>query len=763
MFNGHRARLFTAIISAAAGLAASAAVQADATNTAVQSQVQTRAFNIPAGGLDQALNRFAQQAGVTLAANGALTAGKRSVGLRGTYSVPQALQTLLAGSGLRYRFTRADTLVLEEDQQQLGRLDSIVISGEKISRGIADTASSVSVFTELEARQTVTSTNAMLEGVSNVLSTEGTNYAPTVRGVDGTGPARGAMAFFAGSRTRLGMLVDGRPAEFNELVFGDSSLWDVDQVEVFRGPQSTLNGRNSIAGAVVVTTKNPTFYQEGAVKVTGGSLNHRQISGMYSAPINEDWAFRIAAEKKTKESFLDFEGYPGVPDADEYQSSMVRAKLLYEPQEGDFSHLITVNHQDHFGPQAEGVVRPFEDKVPDSPNTAIFNPRSTGVSMESSWVMDDTYTLENSVHYADINVKRRVPTVGRGNADIDTKTLLIEPRLKFELDNLYGFVGLHYYNADQDEFIDIFNSSYDDQTRSVAIFGETSFALTDATELTLGGRWEKETRKREGGNGPFVVNLDETYRAFSPKASLNVQLNPQWSVGAVVSKGFNGGGAGVTFEPPFVSYTYEPEKVWNYEAFARAELLDGRLFLSSNLFYSDYQDMQVPFNLGPSSIVIRNAESVESYGLEFDARWLPVPQLQLSAGMGLLKTQIKNFSNGGGTGLVGNELARAPALTADLGVLYRLQNGFEIGADARYSGSYFSDVANTERAKIDPHWILNMQAGYTHNDVRVFAFVRNLTDEEHVAFYRTVGATPATDLASLQQPRTFGLGVEMKF
>ena len=109
--------------------------------------------------------------------------------------------------------------------------------------------------------------------------------------------------------------------------------------------------------------------------------------------------------------------------------------------------------------------------------------------------------------------------------------------------------------------------------------------LSDNIELILGGRWEQEKRERLGGNLPFTVDLDETYSAFSPKASINVELDPSWTIGALVSKGFNGGGAGVTFEAPFVNYTYDDESVWNYEAFTRHEFTRWQVNCKMPMFF----------------------------------------------------------------------------------------------------------------------------------------------------------------------------------
>ena len=171
------------------------------------------------------------------------------------------------------------------------------------------------------------------------------------------------MAFFAGSRTRLAMLVDGRPAEFNELAFGDVSMWDVEQVEFYRGPQSTLNGRNAIAGAMVVTTKNPTFEQEGALRIIGGDLNNRQFAGMYSAPLSQDGPLELPLKRKAKTVILIMKTTLLLTMQENITLPHYVPSCCIKPSD-KFSNLITVNYQDYSAPQGEGVIYPFEEKIP---------------------------------------------------------------------------------------------------------------------------------------------------------------------------------------------------------------------------------------------------------------------------------------------------------------------------------------------------------------------------------------------------------------
>lgn len=159
----------------------------------------------------------------------------------------------------------AGTLRAQESSVPVGAgpvvLGPITVTGERVERTVAETPSSVVVVTgeELEGSPARDSVEEVLERIPNITS-EGTgNEAPTIRGVNSTGVLSGADAFLGGSRPRSTITVDGRPLSFNEYIFGTTSIFDLERVEVFRGPQTTAQGVNSIAGAVYVTTADPTF------------------------------------------------------------------------------------------------------------------------------------------------------------------------------------------------------------------------------------------------------------------------------------------------------------------------------------------------------------------------------------------------------------------------------------------------------------------------------------------------------------------------
>lgn len=735
-------------------------------------------FDIPAQPLADAIEAFGRVTGLEVGYRSEVAEGVTSPGASGDLTADEALRRLLEGTGLTYRFTSPTAVTIEPATAAGGdrsgpagpdtvTLAPVTVTGERVERPLAETASSVSVLDAgaLGQRPDLGSTNDALERIPNVTAAGTSNLAPAVRGVDGTGPAQGADAFFAGVRPRLNVQIDGRPTSYNEVVFGDGSLWDVERVEVFRGPQSTIQGRNAIAGAVVVKTKDPTYHPEASAQVVAGNQKSRQVSATVSGPIVDDQlALRLSFDRKTHQSYVHMGQVPGVEDPRDFETTTLRGKLLLEPDALDgFSALLTLTHAEHRGPQTESVVRPFDAHVSSYPPMPVFEPRSTGGVLETKWALSERLTLENTASVTDILVTRRA-LPGDGNVDLDAIEVAEEPRLRFSGfgGRLDGLLGLYLFHAEQEETIDLFGGgAFDDRTTTAAVFGEATIAVFERVDLTLGGRLEEERRRRVGADGPFAIDLDETYRVFLPKVGLAWHATDEVTVGAVVARGYNGGGAGFTYEPPFVSYTYDPEYVWDYEVYARADLAGGRLGLTANLFLSDYRDMQLPFDLNPDpaiwSFVVRNAERARTYGAELGVRWLAMPGLRLSAQIGLLETEITRYAE---SGLVGNELPRSPAFTADLGVHYRHASGVDLGVDARYTEAYYSDVLNAPRGKTDPYWVVGSQIGYSFSRARLFAFVENVFDEDGPVLLEP-GGTPDADVAYLLRPRTFGIGLAM--
>lgn len=650
-------------------------------------------------------------------------------------------------------------------------LDAVVVTAEKRDRSLQDTDTSAVVLdAQALDRRGINDSNEVLANIANVTSTGTSNFAPAVRGVDGTGPAQGADAFFAGSRARLNVQIDGRPASYNEVVFGTSSMWDVEQVEVLRGPQSTLQGRNAIAGTLAISTRDPTWTTEAGVRLLAGNHRRRQAAFYLSGPLDEQFAYRITGDFQTHRSFVEFTPYPGEIDPSDFSSRTLRGKLLFEPRalDGDLRALLTLQHVDAHGPQVVTEESPFGEHNADFPLMSTFAPRARSGILDIQWQLNDRLTFENLLAATDLYVERNAPP-GQGIARINADEYVLEPRLSLDQGDgrWSGVGGVYLFHAEQDEFIDFpVDSYFDDRIDTAAVFGEGTLALREDLDLTLGARYERETHSRRGGdsNGVLVqIDIDETYTAFLPKIGLAWHPDETWTLGVFAARGYNGGGGGITFEFPIVAYNFEPEYVRNYEAWFRARLAGGRVQLTGNLFYGDYRDMQLPFDLNPDpsiwSVVVRNADRARNYGAELGLRWLPVAGLQLYGDLGLLETEVTEYP---GSQIQGHEFASAPTVTANFGFAWTGVDGLEASANARYSDGYYSSIENRPRGKTDPYWLLDAKAGYRVGHAYLFAYVDNLLDSE-TPLRLTPGATVADDVATLPQPRSYGLGLQLEF
>lgn len=655
----------------------------------------------------------------------------------------------------------------------------IVVTAELIQRPLRLTGTSVEVLTagDIASRPALDTVRDLLKSVPNITLVTGTGKAPTVRGVDGTGPAENANAFFAGSRARLSWRIDGRPASYNEIVFGDFGLWDLDRVEVLRGPQSTLVGRNAIAGTVVVDTHDPVFEWKGAAQLAAGNYDQRRASAMLNVPITKDSvALRLAADFYRRDSATHYEAYPGVDNPGEVRSLTLRGKLLLAaPSNPDLRAIVTVAHSDYRGPNGEIIVRPFESRNSNFPRQPVHEPRTTSVSAAVTVPLGSGFSYEGFASYTDFHFRRRaVPN--SSNATISTNEYIIEPRLRYAGEGgLSAVAGVYLYRARQREFIEFISAqNFRDRSDTVAVYAEGVIPIGDSFDLSLGARYEHEKRRRHGGDATGMlarISADASYDAFLPKIGLTWHPDDKTAFGLQLSRGYNAGGGGIAFAFPITNYEYAAEYVWTGEIFGRQQWANGKVRTTQNIFYSRYRDMQLPFDLTPNdtrdeAFVVRNAPRVETWGAELGIVADVMDGLSARANLGLLGTRVSRFP---GSGIEGNDLLTAPSVTASGGLNWR-RGGFDAGAALAYTGAYYTDVNNRPRGRTATRLVTDMQAGFTWSGIRLFGSVKNLFDND-AAVARYPGVSPAGgsgvdsdyDSAVLLQPRTFLIGIQAGF
>jgi iron complex outermembrane recepter protein len=536
---------------------------------------------------------------------------------------------------------------------------------------------------------------------------------------------------------------------------------------VFRGPQTTAQGVNSIAGAVYVTTRDPTYEPEADALALAGSRDQRRLAAAASGPIIADeLAARLAVESRRRESFVDFdppEDYGADPN--DLEADVVRGKLLWQPKAlPGLSTKLTFGRGRSEAPQTELVRRPFSRLQAANDDGAVFRTIATTGIHDLRYALGEGLVLSNRLSATDIDVTR-FAVEGQGDATIDGEDYVNETTLGFTGTGgwLSGVLGSYLQRTDNDEAIDLSDflgtGDFDDRAASVGLFGEATYEVTDRLDVTLGLRYQRDSQDREGALGPFVVDFDESFDAFLPKLAVGYDLTGNVRVGGIASRGFNPGGTTISFATGNQD-RFDEETVWNYELFVRSRFLDDRLGLNANAFYADYSDFQrstfTGFSpTGEPEFEIDNADKARSYGLELDAELLATDRLRLTGSLGLLDTELVKFSASADEDVEGTEFARAPDVTATAGAAYEILDGLTLAGQVRYSDGYFSDDDNVEEFETDSYVVADFRLSYEFRGVEAFAFVDNAFDEFYVL--SDFGS------ATVGQPREFGAGLRLRF
>ncbi|MEM8774671.1 MAG: TonB-dependent receptor [Pseudomonadota bacterium] len=516
------------------------------------------AIDLPAGPLQTSLVDLGEQLGVDVFASSNLVRGQMAPAISGTMSAEVALGRALAGSGLvanrgadgAYviserrvaedtqrrqpiaQVEEADDLLEEVDDPLVE--DTIIVTGTKQDRSLFDTQTSAEVFTEERfEREVAFDFDDIIQRTPNV-SSNGTTADITIRGINLQGAARGI-----GGGPTINIYVDGAPlTNFN----GIESLWDVDQVELLRGPQSTIQGRNALAGAIIINTKDPTYDFEASAQARIGNNNLRQYSAAISGPLIKDQlAARLAVD------FQDFEGdarQPVTGDPTEIQEGLtLRGKILAEPNA--ISGLRVDLQADYVDTEA-GNLNFIAFPVPaDDPSFDDFDPFGdinpggpTLVSVETirsvaridyevaPWlnlVGIGTYEdSDQSQIQGDLSDPVLFPF--NGNFVIDTEAYSGELRAEFEQGVWSGWVGGYYYTDESTSggetvfaisgFIPVVpDTSVGSATlftfterENYAFFGEVRYEPTDNWEFEFGLRYDNESFDQSSENTPLTVN-----------------------------------------------------------------------------------------------------------------------------------------------------------------------------------------------------------------------------------------------------------------
>jgi outer membrane receptor protein involved in Fe transport len=673
----------------------------------------------------------------------------------------------------------AGATVDDPSADQATRLDrppEIVVTGERLPRRLRDTPSSVVVVSQEQIEANGDDrVDQLLAAVPNIQPGSG-EEGPAIRGQDSTGLLRNLFAFLGGTRPRVTLQVDGRAVSYYEYVSGSSPTWDVGRVEIFRSPQTTTQGRNSIAGAIFVETLDPTFDWQGRGRLIAGGQHTRQASAMVSGPLVRDQlAVRFSGDLRRGQMASDMaDGIAGADiRRDDY--GIARLKLLFTPTALPGLRVETAYvHTRSQAPQFEAVAAPFAKRrfpVPERTNGVMrTNVDSLTARIEAPLGAKLISTVTLSGGDGDL---QRFALPGLGLTKVDNRDGSAEGIIRWAPSKPFQLlVGVHGVATRQRQSIDITGlgigvGGFRDRQESVGLFGEASWKPVPRLTVTAGLRYQRDHQDRVGsvGSGPrgIHVDYDERFSAWLPKLSAAFAVSEAVNAGVLIQRAYNPGGTSVSLLRR-VEDRFEAERLRNVEGFVRASFGEGRGTFAANLFHNKIRDAQrqlsvaVPV-LGGGVIFaseFANAPEATSYGLEAQVGWQWTRRLKMDGGIGLLRTRLERAILPTDPAL-GKDFQRSPRLSAVAAIDWRPTDRLRMTGQVRHHGGYFSDDANTPLRRIDASTMVNVRAAWEAGRSTLFGYARNTFNR----FALTCLFTPTFGTA--EDPREIGVGIDRHF
>ncbi len=815
-------------------------------------------FNVPEQRVDLALTQFAEQASITLLFPSDAVGDVIANRLVGEYSVSQGAEILLAGTKLIPTFKNMLVLniVLDSDRnngetvvnkprsiltrigavlagafigsnaiteepsgtnaQNQGVLEEIVVTATRRQENTQDVAMSINAFgsdrisdSRIEALSDIQFLTAGLKiGYAETAS------VITIRGI-------GQQQLVEGAETGAAVHQDG--IFLSNRLDQSKQLFDIERIEVLRGPQGTLYGRNATGGAINFITGEPSSEFDGGFSVTAGDYDLLQAEGHVSGPIAGDTLMgRFAFKTLGRDGYIDnlFDGQP----YDNIDVSSFRAKLKYEPtdrfslnltadysrEKGVIAPLIErLNHDVPGALEAVGAVIPaaagdLKSRLINHDEDGDGEVEIKGFSAQLIWDFDN-FTLKSSTGHRNTFITKtydvdfsQLDFARFGPSWVETTHWSQEFNLSSNSDGtLQWTAGLFYFDQENpnglsaythviitpDFFFNVPIEAANEllDTKAWAAYGEVDYHLNDQWKLTVGARYSDEEKEMKStltilGN-PQFEDVTDSWESFTPKVSLSYFQTDDVMWYATVSRGFKGGG----FLPFGFQDGFAPEKVTNYEVGVNSLLLDGRLRFNTSLFSMDYTDLQVfqvadlPGDDGGFITINRvtNAGETTINGAEIEVDWAPTDRLIFRANVSLLdatygELTLESLSGVGTESVEGNQQTGAPKRSINLSAQYEIPVGDWGAARALVEYAHQSRVyfvpTNELVASQDAYGQVNLRVLFDDAAERwqYALYIENANDEVIVA-HQNISNGGDWIQNSMLAPRTYGVSVSARF
>lgn len=575
-----------------------------------------------------------------------------------------------------------------------------------------------------------------------------------------------------------------------------ATLFDLERIEVLRGPQGTRYGANAIGGLIYAQSRLPTAEFNSRVELEAGEDNARSLGVALGGGLGDRAALRVSAHRHESDGFRR-NAFLGRDDTNGREETTLRSRLRWEPSDDWTVNLAALFVDVNNGYDAFAIDNSYT-MLSDKPGRDAQESFGASLRVEGIDVGGNTLTAITAYADSDIvfgfdadwgNAGSWAPVTYDfiSSSERRRQTLSQELRLASGEGTRLGtadwLVGLFVQELDESldtlnrgEYFDPgidFADSVDDRLSSryeatnLAAFGRIELPVGDATTLSAGVRVERRSTDYSDSGG-LVADPGETM--VGGELSLTRRLDAGSTLYATLARGYKAGGFNLGAAPEGAR-EFEQEGVWNVELGWRARGFDDRLSANVAVFASRRDDQQVRTSLqlvpgDPTTFVFLtdNAANGETYGLEADLRWRPAESLDLFLNLGLLDASFDEYVTPD-VDLSGRDQAHAPGYTFAAGGRYTHARGWFVQLDVTGKDAFFFDVSHDQRS--ERYELVNARLGFEAERWSATFWARNLTDELYAVrgffFGNEPPDFPPTLYTRLGDPRQLGVSLSLEF
>ena len=674
--------------------------------------------------------------------------------------------------------------------------DEIVVTAQRRDERLTDVPIAITAIpSNLLTRGGITQTSDLGLVVPGLnFAVQGAFAQPTIRGI-------GTLVTNPGADANVAIYIDGvyqSSQQGNLFTFNE-----IEQIEVLKGPQGTLFGRNATGGAITIKTLSPSFDPSAKFSASYGSFDAVRIAGYATGGLSDKLAANISM------LFENDKGYVHNTFLNRRQAKVngksVRGKLLWKPTD-DFSVVLAGNYSDRRD-DAPIATRPLNGNSrylklhPELAKLYTNDPRQIAADTASNIPVEQwgaSLTAKYAPDWGTISsISAYTRTQPRIQGDIDTTPVpfgsldLYSPSSTFTQEinfaspkyGAFSFIAGGFYYHDNADLGIIARSGVNGpitasltanvKTEAVAAYAEGTLDIASALHLVVGGRYNTERKQAKGSFFTFpVLDSQRRWNSFTPRASLRYELSPRSSAYFTFSKGFKSG----AYNAAELNNTpVNPEKITAYEIGYKQNLPGGYFNLSA--FHYDYKDIQVQIQTnvnGALTILLQNAATARVEGFDADLFYRVSKSFDLRAGLAYTHARYRSFpgavfltpipggGNAQGSGdASGHHMVRAPDFTFSVTPNYRvpLAGGELMGSVTyAYNSGFYWDPQN--RVKQEAYSLVNAKISWAPENARyrISLWGSNLTDKTYGLYFNQTGDG---DGATYARPRSVGVELEV--